>query len=102
MSLPEVRELMELASSVTCNDFKDRFLEGVRMKLVELAKQMADLQHLKEDFQRLEAHLMEAEREEVADHTMLECSPESCTCMQGIRGDREQRQEVTLWLNRSK
>ena len=95
MSVPEGRELVVLANTATCDEFKDQFLEGVRMKLVELDKQMADLQHLKGGFQRLEAHLMEAEREEVADHTMLECSPESCTCMQGVRGDKEQRQEIT-------
>jgi DNA-binding transcriptional MerR regulator len=97
MALPEVRELVERASSVTCNDFQDRFLEVVRLKLDEVDKRIADLQHLKGDLQRLEAHLMEDRKETMADHTMLECSPETCTCL----GAKDQRKEVTLWLDRS-
>jgi DNA-binding transcriptional MerR regulator len=97
MALPEVRELVELASSVTCNDFQGRFLEVVRLKLEEVDRRVADLQHLKGDLQRLEAHLMEDRKETMADHTMLECSPETCTCL----GAKDQRKDVTLWLDRS-
>lgn len=102
MTLPEVRELVGQASSAACNDFQGRFLEVVRHKLQEVDRRIADLHHLKEDLQRLEAHLIEAGKEEAADHTMLECSPETCTCLGGARGDQNQRQEVTLWLNKSK
>ena len=101
MTLPEVRVLVEQASSATCDDFQGRFLEVVRLKLDEVDKRILDLQHLKGDLQRLEAHLMDAGKEEVADHTMLECSPETCTCLGGRRGDHSQRQEVTLWLDKS-
>ena len=93
MTLPEVRELVERASSATCNDFQGRFLEVVRLKLDEVDKRFVDLQ-------RLEAHLTQAGKEEVADNTMLECSPETCTCLGGTRGDKGQRQEVTVWLDR--
>lgn len=101
MSLPEVRELLERASTVTCNNFSDRFLEVVRLKLEEVDRRIADLQNLKADLRRLEAHLAEAGKEVAADHTMLECSPETCTCLGRGGANREQRQEVTLWLDRS-
>ena len=101
MSLPEVRDLVEQASSATCDDFQGRFLEVARLKLEEVDKRIADLYHLKEDLQRLAAHLMEAGKEEAADHTMLECSPETCTCLGRTGGDQDQRKEVTLWLNKS-
>ena len=63
MSLPEVGELVEWASSGTCNDFQGRFLEVVRRKLEEVAQRIADLEHLKQDLQRLESHFIEAEKE---------------------------------------
>jgi MerR family Zn(II)-responsive transcriptional regulator of zntA len=85
MNLPEVRVLVERAGSATCDDFKGRFLELARQKLEEVDKRIVDLQHLKGDLQRLEAHLVDAAKEEVADHTMLECSPETCTCLGGPR-----------------
>jgi DNA-binding transcriptional MerR regulator len=102
MSLPEVRELVERASNVTCNDFQDSFLKVIRLKLEEVDKRIADLHHLKADLERLEAHLNEAGKEEVADHTMLECYPETCTCLGRTPANTEHRQEVTLWLNKSK
>lgn len=97
MALPQVRELVERASTGACNDFQDRFLEVVRLKLKEVDRRIADLQHLKADLQRLKAHLTEAGKEVAADHTMLECSPETCTCL----GAKNQRKEVTLWLDKS-
>ena len=100
MSLPEVRELVEWASSETCNDFQGRFLEIVQQKLEEVDKRLADLQHLKQDLQRLQAHFRGAEKEVKPNHTMLECSPETCTCLGGTDRGQEQRQEVTLWLDR--
>ena len=101
MSLPEVRDLVEQASSATCDDFQGRFLEVARLKLEEVDRRIADLHHLKEDLQRLAARLMEAGKEEAADHTMLECSPETCTCLGRTGEDQDQRKEVTLWLNKS-
>ena len=101
MTLPEVRELVEQASSATCNDFQGRFLEVVQGKLEELDGRIMDLQHLKGDLQRLEAHLTEAREEEVADHTMLECSPQTCSCLGAARADNDQRKEVKLWLDKS-
>jgi hypothetical protein len=73
----------------------------VRSKLKEVDKRITDLQYLKTDLQRLEAHLTEAGKEAVADHAMLECSPETCTCLGRTSGGGEDRPEVTLWLDRS-
>lgn len=100
MTLPEVRELVQQASSVTCDDFQNRFLEVVRIKLKEVDRRVADLKHLKNDLHRLEAHFMEAEKEAVADHTMLECSTETCTCLGRTSGNKDKRQEVPLWLDK--
>lgn len=96
MALPEVRELLQWAGSATCDDFQGRFLGVVRRKLSEVDRRIADLQQLKQDLLHLEAHLNDPGREVKADHTMLECSPETCTCLGGARGDQDQKQEVTL------
>ena len=101
MTLPEVGELVKWASSGTCNDFQGRFLEVVRRKLEEVDHRIADLEHLKQDLQRLEAHFIESEKEVKADHTVLECSPETCTCLGGVRESQEHIQEVKLCLNQS-
>ena len=100
MSLPEVRELLEWAGSETCENFQVRFLEAVRRKLKEADSRIADLEHLRQDLQRLEAHLMESANEVNAGHTVLECSPETCTCLGG-RPEASQTHEVELWLSRS-
>ena len=100
MTLPEVRELVAWAGSGTCDDFQGRFLEVVHRKLEEVDKRIDDLEHLKQDLQRLEAHLITTEKEVNADHTVLECSPETCTCLGNSRDDKEQRQEVVLWLDK--
>ncbi len=102
MTLPEVGELLEWASSGTCNDFQGRFLEVVRRKLEEVAQRIADLEHLKQDLQRLESHFIEAEKEVQIDHTVMECSPETCTCLGGARESQEHIREVKLCLNQSR
>ena len=99
MTLPEVGKLVEWAGSGTCTDFQGRFLEMVRRKLEEVDQRIADLEHLKQDLRRLEAHFIESEKEVQADHTVLECSPETCTCLGGVREDQEHIQEVKLCLN---
>lgn len=81
MPLLEVRNLVEYASTGTCNDFQDHFIDVVRNKLEEVDRQIADLQHLREDLQALESHLRDAEKEANPDHTMIQCSPEVCNCM---------------------
>ncbi len=63
MTLPEVGELLECASSGTCNDFQGRFLEVVRRELEEVGQRIADLEHLKQDLKCLEAHFVGAEKE---------------------------------------
>ena len=100
MTLPEVRQLVEWATSETCDDFQGRLLEVVRRKLQEVDKRITDLSDLREDLQRLEAHFIATGKEVSADHAMLECSPETCTCL-GARGDKQNpNQEVMLWLDR--
>ena len=99
MALPEVRELVQWAGSGTCNDFQGRFLEVVHRKLEEVDSRITDLHHLKKDLQRLEAHLQIREKELVADHTVLECSSETCTCLGSTPQDKQQVQEVTSWLD---
>ena len=102
MTLAEVRELVVWAGCGTRHDFQARFLEMVRRKLEEVDRRVADLEQLKLDLRRLEAHFVEAENEVKIDHTVLECSPETCTCLRGTRGAQERRQEVKLWLNQSR
>ena len=99
LTLPEVGKLVEWAGSGTCNDFQSRFLEMVRRKLEEVDQRIADLEHLKQDLRRLEAHFIESEKEVQADHTVLECSPETCTCLGGVRENQEHIQEVELCLD---
>ncbi len=101
MTLPEVGELVEWASSGTCNDLQGRFLE-VRRKLKQVAQRIADLEHLKQDIDRLEAHFVGAEKEVQAGHTVMEGSPEPCTCLGEARDSQEHIQEVQLGLNQSR
>ena len=83
MTLLEVRELVEWAGSGTCDDFQDRFLQLVQGKLGEVDRRIVDLELLKQDIQRLEAHFMESKGEAKPDHTVLECSKGKCTCLGG-------------------
>ncbi len=53
----------------------------LRRKLEEVDHRIGELEHLREDLQRLEAHLALSQKEAIADHTVLECSPETCTCL---------------------
>ena len=101
MGLAEVRELVEWASTGSCNDFQERYPEALRRKLEGVEQRIADLEHLKQDLQRLEAHFAVSQKEADADHTVLECSPETCTCLGNTSGSPQQLQEVKLWLNRS-
>ena len=101
MGLAEVRQLVEWASTGSCDDFQERFSEVLHRKLEEVDQRIADLEHLKEDLQRLGAHFAVSQKEANADHTVLECSPETCTCLGNTPGDPQQLQEVKLWLNRS-
>ena len=101
MGLAEVRELVEWASTGSCNDFQGHFREVLGRKLEEVDQRIADLKHLKGDLQRMEAHFAVSQKEANADHTMLECSPETCTCLGNTSGNPQQLQEVKLWLNKS-
>ncbi len=101
MGLTEVRELVEWASTGSCNDFQERFQEVLHRKLEEVDQRITDLEHLKQDLQRLDAHFAVSQKEANADHTVLECSPETCTCLGATKENPDQLQEVQLWLNRS-
>lgn len=101
MGLTEVRELVEWASTGSCDDFQERFQEVLRRKLREVDQRIADLEHLKDDLQSLGAHLAASQKEASAGHTMLQCSPETCTCLGAGEKDPNQLQEVKLWLNKS-
>ena len=102
MTLPEVRELVEWASSETCNDFQDRFLEVVRQKLEEVDERIADMQKLKQDLRHLEAHFQGVAKEVEADHNMLKCSPETCTCLGVDDGNQNHSEEMMLWQDKQK
>lgn len=84
MSLPEVRELVERASRGTCEDFQGRFLAMIRGKLDDVAGRIADLERLRLDLRHLEADLSDASSDLNGDCTMLDCSPETCSCL-GVR-----------------
>ena len=99
MGLDEVRQLVEWASTGSCNDFQERFGVMLHRKLEEVDKRIADLEHLRQDLQRLGAHFAVSEKEINADHTVLVCSPETCTCL-GAKKENQQLQEVKLCLNR--
>ena len=101
MGLTEVRELVEWASTGSCDDFQERFQEVLRRKLREVDQRIADLEHLKDDLQSLGAHFAASQKEASAGHTMLQCSPETCTCLGAGEKDPNQLQEVKLWLNKS-
>jgi|AP45_3_1055517.scaffolds.fasta_scaffold48168_2 DNA-binding transcriptional MerR regulator len=101
MGLAEVRELVEWASTGSCNDFQERFHGMLQQKLEDVDQRIADLEHLKDDLQRLGAHFTMSQKETDAGHTMLECSPETCTCMGATKEEPNQRQEVKLWLNKT-
>ena len=101
MGLTEVRELVEWASTGSCDDFQERFQEVLRRKLREVDQRIADLEHLKDDLQSLGAHLAASQKEASAGHTMLQCSPETCNCLGTGEKDPNQLQEVKLWLNKS-
>ncbi len=96
MGLAEVRELVEWASTGSCNDFQERFGEMLHRKLEEVDQRIADLEHLKQDLQRLGAHFAVSQKEANADHTVLECSPETCTCLGATPGNLQQPLEVKL------
>lgn len=101
MGLAEVRELVEWASTGSCNDFQARFQEVLHRKLEDVDQRIADLEHLRQDLQRLDAHFAVSQKEVNAGHTVLECSPETCTCLGTTEDNPNQQQEVKLWLNRS-
>jgi len=98
---PPVGQLVEWAGSGTCDDFQHRFQEVLRRKQEEVDQRIVDLEHLKQDLQRLGAHFAVSQQENKADHTVLECSPETCACLGETRGNPNQLQEVKLWLNKS-
>jgi len=100
MGLAEVRELVEWASTGSCDDFQERFGEMLHRKLEEVDQRIADLEHLKQDLKRLGAHFAVSQKETDAGHTVLECSPETCTCLGVNKENKNQLQEVKLWLNR--
>ena len=81
MTLSDVKQLAELAGSGGCDVFQEQFQEVVRRKQEDVDRRIADLLTLKQDLQRVEAHLMVAEGEATPGHTVLECSPETCTCL---------------------
>lgn len=81
MGLAEVRDLVAWAGTRTCNDFQEGFRDVLRSKQEEVDHRIAELEQLKGDLQRLEAHLTASQKEADADHTALECAPETCACL---------------------
>ena len=81
LPLAEVRQLVRLAENSNCDDFQGHFLKLVSSKRGEVDRRIADLENLKQDLQRLEAHFMNSANEAEPDHVFLECSPETCTCL---------------------
>ena len=82
MGLPDVRQIVEWASTGTCSDFQDHLLDTVRSKLAEVDQRIEELQRLKQDLHTLENSVMYSERDISSDHPMLECSPENCSCIE--------------------
>ena len=100
MALPEICGLIRIAGTGTCDEFQDSFLQMVQGKREEVDRKIADLRHLKRDLKSLEAHLLAAGDEVGACHTMLECSPETCTCLGGRNSNEEGKKEAILWVDK--
>ena len=83
MDLPEVRDLVQWASTETCGEFQDRFREVVGSKLKEVESRIKDLRSLKKSLTHLEAHLsLEPESGACGEHSMLDCCPpDTCACL---------------------
>ena len=84
MALPEVRELVHWASSGTCDNLRSQKL--LHRKLEEVDQRIAALELLKQDLQRLQAHLTVSQKEAISDPTVLQCSTETCTCLGDTHG----------------
>ncbi|MCH7606124.1 MAG: MerR family transcriptional regulator [Chloroflexi bacterium] len=96
MALPEVRQLVEWASSGACGDFQYRFKEVIHLKTEQVDRRISDLLGLKRDLQRLEAHLAGAQGETGPSHTVLECSPDTCACLGPTTENLNASKEVNL------
>ena len=89
MGLDEIRTLVEFAATGDCGEFQDRFVDLIRKRTEDVGQRIADLQRLERDLVRLEHHLEETRERGEPDHTVLECSPETCTCFGEVRLELE-------------
>lgn len=79
LSLSQIGELMQWASSESCNTFQGHLLGVVRAKLDEVDQKIHDITLFKEKLKQLERSLSQGEKiEEQEDHTVMECT--SCRC----------------------
>ena len=81
MGLAEIQELVEFAGTGSCSDFQGRFLKVVQQRKTEVDRRISDLEQLRGDLHRLERHFVGATGEANPDHTVLECSLSTCTCL---------------------
>ena len=100
MGLAEARELVEWAGAESCGDFQGRFQEVIHRKLKDVDQRIADLGRLKQDLERLGANFAASQEGPGAGHTVLECSPETCTCLGGEIGtESPEGSDVMVELN---
>lgn len=81
MELPEIRELVKFASTGSCDDFRGKFRTRVTERLKEVDRRIAELGQLRGELRRVLAHLQSMTTEEPPDHTLVECTPDTCTCL---------------------
>ena len=82
MPLGELRRLIEWAGTDSCVAFQEKFRETVRRKVEDVDHRIVELHRLRDDLVHLEAHLGASENQEGhGDHSMIACSPETCTCL---------------------
>ncbi|MBI4218565.1 MAG: MerR family transcriptional regulator [Chloroflexi bacterium] len=81
MELDEIKELVEFASTGTCDDFRGEFRSRVSTRLNDVDRRISELKQLREELRRVQVHLESMTTEEPPDHTLVQCTPESCTCL---------------------
>ena len=81
MGLPEVKALVQLASSGRCDGFQGHLRELLHRKLAEVDHRIVALEELKQDLLRMDAHVAGSQELDIADQQAPECSLDTCNCL---------------------
>lgn len=81
MELPEISELVKFASSGTCDDFRGKFRSRVTERVKQVDRRIAELKLLRGELRGVLVHLESMTTEEPPDHTLVQCTPDTCACL---------------------